>query len=439
MKLSNAGRRKPTGGAYAPTSPMSPPGGGNPMRPSGSSTLNVVLIIVSAILGVFAWFIGRAIYAVLGGKGAGIVVIGLIFFVLTMILVIGVFVVSHFSGAFEGNEGSTIGIMVAGAVGVLAIAAMFQWIYSIDFKEETTGTSSYVFLIDDSGSNETTDPNQLRFQAIEDVLQGEKEDFPYMVYTFSNGTEIVREMKPASTGIEELSGKSEGGTAMRGALTQVIEDYKNQVWEGGACPKVILLTDGYAGDIGFFQPINSVLKEYKKAGISISTVGLDQVDVDLLDRIAKETGGVFINVADASELSGALKSAVVQTQTSRDLLSVRLMSNGLNILYGIMRLIFVTILGIGMGLLVTVAYGNTESFNLILVSSIIKSLIGAVIMEVGTSLMGISDKLAWFILWILIAVTIAIKPSGQNSGGRSERRVQKPSRSANKSSRRIGM
>ena len=136
-------------------------------------------------------------------------------------------------------------------------------------------------------------------------------------------------------------------------------------------------------------------------------MGLGQVDINLMNKIAKSTGGVFIDVSDVSTLSQAMKAAA-REYTDRDLLSTRYIAS-LNGLYGFLRVLFLSLLGSGVGFLVAVAYGFQDSTSLIIVSSIVKSVLGGMIMELGTSVFGFSDKSMWLVLWILISITLATK------------------------------
>ena len=85
--------------------------------------------------------------------------------------------------------------------------------------------------------------------------------------------------------------------------------------------------------------------------------------------------------------------------------------------------------------MVAVAYGFQDSTLLIIVSSIVKSVLGAAIMELGTSVLGFSDKFMWLVLWMLLSITLATKVA--SSHNRRERTLQRPSRSANKTQRRL--
>ncbi len=383
--------------------------------PAGTSEkMNYILLAVTAGAGVIAWIIGSLVYSGMVDTASRPWLIGLIFLILYIIVVLAVFVYSNITVIYRENiltgnpdKGLTALILLAGAVIVFLLATLFQWLYGLSSKTEQAGPTSYIFVIDDSGSMAENDPHGERYSAIREVLKDMDSDFPYMVYGFSNETSVLQPMTTVSRGLPNLSGESSGGTAIRGALTRVLDDYESGVWDGGDCPRVILLTDGAAGDIGLFRPINPVLKKYAKARISISTIGLGQADENLMRKIAEATGGIFINVSDAASLSPAMKSAAIQTST-HDLLSVRY-TNHLSWLYGILRVLFLTILGCLIGLGVLIAYGYMNTAMLLLIAAAGTSLLGALLMELGTGL-GASAGLMWLLLWILYSATLAAKP-----------------------------
>ena len=278
---------------------------------SGSgSDLNIGVIPASIVAGIIAWFLGSILYSAMLDSIPRPVVIGIVFTVLYLFILIAVVLVSVIQRQFQGNAVTLLISFLAGALVVFLLAALFQFIYGLDFKTNISGPSSYVFIIDDSGSTSGSDPDQLRYKAIDDVLQGEDAGMPYMVYSFSDSTVIVRDMGPAAAGEQPLQGQNLGGTMIKGALETAIRDYRNGVWDaGGDKPKVVLLTDGYASDIGFFSRIDYLLDEYVEEGISISIVGLGNADEKLMKQIAEATGGVYVGVADAKDLSNAMVSA----------------------------------------------------------------------------------------------------------------------------------
>ena len=388
-------------------------GAGPRQRRQLPQDLNLWLIPVTAAAGLISWVICFLLYSAMEDTVSRPLLIGILFFVFSIILILVVYVFSNHTGIFEENiltGGSPLSALLT-AVGCAVIiggaAVLFPWLYGLGIGKENTGPTSYIFVIDDSGSMANNDPEQKRYSAIASVLEDMPDDFPYMVYNFSNGTEIIKEMSTKSEGIPALSGNSYGGTSIRFALMQVMDDYENGIWDGGKNPRVILLTDGYATDIGLFSSVNKPLRRYARKGISVSTVGLGDVDRNLMQKIADKTGGVFIDVSDASGLAEAMNSAAGQV-TDRDLLTLR-NSSKLGWLYGILRVLFLLILGLMIGFAETVAYGFQRSVQTSLPFSAAGSFLGALFMKLGTELLGISDKIMWVVLWILTAVLVATK------------------------------
>ena len=400
-------RRRPSS---TPRRPPAPPSGRvTPRRDSGE--INIPLILATIAAGAAAWLVGMLLYPPLSGGISRPPVIGGVFVVLYILLAVVAAVFGNAAGSWGTNilthtkdTGSVLLLLCAGAVVTFGLGALFQWIYGLDLGGEPAAPTSYIFVIDDSGSMETSDHQQERYAAIPSVLEGQSGDFPYMVYSFADNTVLLKEMAPISDGIPNIRGNSNGQTEINGALNRVIDDYTDGVWEGGGAPKVILLTDGGATDIDSPSQIKPVLDRFVKAGISVSTVGLGMAEESLLQEIAGRTGGVYIDIAGASELPNAMASAATR-RVDRDLLSARA-GTRMTVLYGILRVVFLTILGTAVGLFMAVAYGR--SCELIMISSAVKSFLGAFLMEVFTAA-GVPAKLMWLILWLFIALTLAEK------------------------------
>ena len=107
-----------------------------------------------------------------------------------------------------------------------------------------------------------------------------------------------------------------------------------------------------------------------------------------------------------------MKNAALYT-AQRDLLSERTMSK-YNVLFGILRILFLTILGTITGSLLIFAYLQDDSMKLIVISSFIEAFIGALVVEFGTA-NSISSDFTWLILWLLIAFTLGFMGSRNSS------------------------
>lgn len=254
------------------------------------------------------------------------------------------------------------------------------------------------------------DPDGLRYEAIPEIMKATEEGFPYMVYTFSNDTQIIRNMAPMDAEYQPIPVNSDGGTAIYGTILRILQDYKNDVWDGGSNPKVVFLTDGSATDLsngflwfrGNMPEFNAALEEYYELGINISTVGLGSVDRETMTKIAETTGGVFVNIQNASDLASAMKTAAT-SYSDRNLLSIRYMKRW-DTLYGCLRILFLTIIGTVIGSLMLLAYMEDSSIPIIIVNSIICSLIGSILFEIGLKI-GVYQSLLWIVLWSLFSLT----------------------------------
>ncbi len=83
----------------------------------------------------------------------------------------------------------------------------------------------------------------------------------------------------------------------------------------------------------------------------------------------------------ASDLAEAMKTAATSYST-RDLLSVRYM-NHFNTLFGFLRVIFLSLIGLLIGGLLSLPYMDHASIPLIVSSSAADSLLGSVLLESG--------------------------------------------------------
>lgn len=369
--------------------------------------------------GLLAWVIDVFLYNALTDQIWRPLLIGLMFFVFAVLVGGAILITSKLVNGFDeeflflsGPGMIAVGLIVT-LVATVLLAVVFEAIYEYEGTTKTSATS-YIFVLDESGSMEDSDPDLLRYSAVEQVLSDVSADFPYAVYTFSDGVQQVRDMAPASSGSEYPDARPFGQTNMRLALERILNDLNQGKLEGGQAPKVVLLTDGYASDIDFFNSVNDLLDNYVAAGVSISTVGLGTVDKSLMENIAQRTGGVFVSVDGAGDLANAMQTAAIRS-TSRDLLSNRV-TPGRDLFYGFLRVIFLFVLGCVIAVLKAMACARLNQHIRILVAGGIAALVGALVMELGTAI-GLPAVVCWLILWILLSITPAMLAAQSQSSG----------------------
>ena len=311
---------------------------------------------------------------------------------------------------FASDRARWTGAALAGLLFTFAASLGLEWVYECDLYEKSAEPTSYGFVLDESGSMATSDTDGKRYEAIREIISEKESSFPYMIYTFADEVKLVREMKPISEGHEDFPPVSDGGTSIGGAVARLRSDYESGVWKDQNHPKVIFLTDGYATDLpwGIFgfsekRTLNGHLKNLGEAGVEISTVGLGSADEGLLRHIAETTGGTFISIEDASQLTESMKQAAL-SQSGRTLLSERRARRG-DWIYALMRIAFLFIIGALSGASMMIAYSSDVSTPLIIVLSIGEALLGGLLMEFGLKA-GISQPILWCILWVLISLTV---------------------------------
>lgn len=386
------------------------------MRNVMKSHINKTVALMSVFAGVLSWFGCHYIYTTYSDKLSESVMIGSLCAVLFAAVFLTVLLGSMITGSFNKeselfvNFGHMAAYFICSLIGIFVLVMGLEFIYECNPNIKSIEPTSYIFVIDESGSMSGNDPGGLRYEAIPEIMKAEEEGFPYMVYTFSDDTQIIRDMAPLDAEYEPIPVNSDGGTAICGTILRILQDYKNGVWDGGSNPKVVFLTDGSATDLsnvflwfrGNMPEFNAALEEYYNLGINISTVGLGSVDREIMTKMAKTTGGVFVNIQNASDLASAMKTAA-SSYSDRNLLSIRYMKRW-DTLYGFLRILFLTIIGTVIGSLMLLAYMEDSSIPIIIVSSIICSLIGSVLFEIGLKI-GVYQSLLWIVLWALFSLT----------------------------------
>ena len=386
------------------------------MRNVMKSHINKTVALMSVFAGVLSWFGCHYIYTTYSDKLSESVMIGSLCAVLFAAVFLTVLLGSMITGSFDKESelfvdfGHMAAYFICSLIGIFVLAMGLEFIYECNPNIKSIEPTSYIFVIDESGSMSGNDPGGLRYEAISEIMKAAEEGFPYMVYTFSDDTQIIRDMAPLDAEYEPIPVNSDGGTAICGTILRILQDYKNGVWDGGSNPKVVFLTDGSATDLsnvflwfrGNMPEFNAALEEYYNLGINISTVGLGSVDREIMTKMAETTGGVFVNIQNASDLALAMKTAA-SSYSDRNLLSIRYMKRW-DTLYGFLRILFLTIVGTVIGSLMLLAYMEDSSIPIIIVSSIICSLIGSVLFEIGLKI-GVYQSLLWIVLWALFSLT----------------------------------
>ena len=431
---------------------------GRVSRGDSNPFLVILYVLITIVLGILCYFITEWFYNSATGSMWRPLSIGLYFLIFGIFYFIAFFFVSMFSGTVNaggrrggssasaktasrtnarrrtqtgheyrrstrrggrGDRGGSFSsdllgpiLIVAGvAVAYFGVSLLFEFLYELG-KQKFVEPTSYIFVIDDSGSMQGTDPNYKRVQAIHDIMADSDPDMEYAVYSFTDNLTLLKNMSTWNES-DYFAFNSYGGTDIIGALSGVMDDLESGRIHGGDHPRILLLSDGNSYSFGK----KDVVKRCRDRGVSISTVSFPRSN-SLLKFLANKTGGIYIDSNNTDKLNEKMEEAVT-TSASRDLLSFRYVekSDGL---YAFLRILFLIILGVIWSGFKYVISSNNESgipSIVILIVSSILCLIAAVLMEIGSqSSSGLSPRFVFVMLWSISLGQLMIQAARRRRG-----------------------
>jgi Ca-activated chloride channel family protein len=263
--------------------------------------------------------------------------------------------------------------------GVTLVSGLFQFLYEIAVPTQSTAAEDFIFVVDDSDSMNWNDPLNERFSAMMDIVDDLDEHNNIGLVEFcdiiTNKINLMR-ATPENKKLfkEQLSGISDGGTNIEGALYEALDVADNS---GKRYSMVILVSDGES-DVN----VSGVAKAFTDSGVVINTVGLSVGfgERSLLQNIANSTGGKYYSVQDASELLGVM-TEISNIENSNNLLDSRSGSKRSSALHMIMRVIFVAVLNAAVGFALKFVFDNINVRQVII--SAATGIVGGLILEIG--------------------------------------------------------
>lgn len=376
----------------------------------GPRKFNRALFIHALVGALIGAVIGQFIYgAMYNSAGSNVLMVGLVLGIIALCILAACAICEIRDPRQTINKELTaqrLAGMLLGAVLVFAVGCGTEFLYELGSAYTPVEFNDFVFVIDDSGSMSSTDPQNMRYQALSQLLDSMEDDKRAGLLRFTHEvtgdpikmdylTDAQRDL--LANGISEY--RSDGGTDIYLALQKALDVVK-QNYVSGRAPVVVLLSDG-----GSHVPINRLANEYLSAGVAISTVSLGNgADENLLQNIAQVTGGQYFKVEDADDLVGAFQQ-VSTAVTYRCLFSPRPGMQRNNILYMILRVVFLLLPGPIIALaLILAMQGNGMEPQLVV--SGIAGLVAGLLMEVGTYLF-LPLVVIHILSWVLYGIVLA--------------------------------
>lgn len=371
------------------------------------SRYSIKMLMGSILAGVLCGLAGELFYQQVERTMSHIIMTTIYFTGMYLLLGLAVYGIGRlgyasFGGSVNRRQWMTAFILMA------LLSALFAWIYGWIGTGGRERVSSYLFVIDNSGSMDQTDPSGMRYQAIEKLLENKDPDFSYGIYHFSDSAQLVRKMAPVSAGGPVQEPENGGGTAVIHALDTILDDLDTGTLQLDHHCRMILLSDGYATDVSDTTRYECIrrLEQFADRGISISTVGMTGgVDTQLLMLAADKTGGTYVSVQNVEQLEEGMRHAAQAEEGSRNLLGYR-SEKDTGLLFSAMRIFFVIVLGMLIAVEKTVLCERFLNTNSVLASSMIGSALAGICLEAGMNTLGLHPSAMRIAVCVLTAFTL---------------------------------
>jgi Ca-activated chloride channel family protein len=268
---------------------------------------------------------------------------------------------------------------------LFAAGLIFQFLYSVNLSN-VKPPDDIVMVLDISDSMNETDPDHESLKAAGKLLTNMEPNHRASVLTFNEEAFITKSMFTISDkneridAIEKINelvafGSTDIGNAL-GTAMQEIDDHQ----QVGRKPMVILFSDGYSE-----LDLDTVTQPYQNKDIIINTIGMSKIDrggAQLLKLIASSTGGSFYDVKNANELTNVFEKIYLENQ-DRLLVTER---HGLfqdSLYLAILRVVFMTLIGVLFGLLLGIIFDNRYLAKSYCLTGLISGLLAGLVLELG--------------------------------------------------------
>lgn len=355
--------------------------------------VNLLLVLFSIIGGVAGFLAGEALLMWGEGRIPHFFLMGLYFGQLALWVAFFCLLAEYISPEINGkgwrlrNGRDGWKLLVPASLVLLLVAGIaLQFVYGLYFGK-VKPPQDILIAIDTSGSMLETDPDQVRLQAIRNLVQSLEPDKRVAIIAFNDRAEVLQSLTPVADqamkdevlGLLDNMPVPDGGTDIAAALTTsmgLISDASND----GRNSTVILISDGYSE-----VDLDQALSPYQAAKVGVHAIGMNmenQQGNNLLKWIANRTGGTFYEVDEVQSLSGVVTQIYRSTQTWH-LVGERMGALADSLYYAIVRVGCIVIIGALMGLGAGSMFDNRYLVRSYLVGGAIGGLLAGIILELG--------------------------------------------------------
>lgn len=369
------------------------------------------IFIWALAAGLIFGILGNMLFTNILADMPGILKVSIYFLVFSFAMIIFLLVGNASETGY--TNGTFIGVAFVLCIVFFLVTMLFEFIYEVEGKSEVEPSNNYVFLVDNSGSMDNNDVSFKRYEVLEQIISDLPADSKIGVYTYAND---VYTAVPVGTNsndftIDENLMVNDGATQMLTCVNEVADE----IVKSGENYNIINLTDGIPTDskkIFIFKTkqYKNALKKCKENGIKISSVGFGYPDEKFLTKVANATGGVYLEADNVDSLYSSISNAISATDNNkftRTLVSVRQGVKSGSILYAILRILFLSLMGILFSIIKTLAASEQDNSTVMIIISIICCTIGAVIIELFTNAFSVSENISRILFCLLWSITVS--------------------------------
>lgn len=185
---------------------------------------------MSAVSGGTLWFFCNHLYSVYRLKISGFLMVPALCTLLFAVLFLAVWAGSVLTGSFDqenflySGPRSMLKYFTCSIAGIFCLTMLLEYLYELNPKQKIIEPTSYIFVIDESGSMSGNDPEGLRYDAVSEIMNSTDSQLPYMVYAFSSEAKILRDMGPMTENEAAFTVTCDGATSIYETTLRILQE-----------------------------------------------------------------------------------------------------------------------------------------------------------------------------------------------------------------------
>ena len=381
---------------------------------TGVEKFNNILFLACIVGAVIGWAGAEVIYHIAPSMPV-VLQAGIYFAVVMLGILIAAFfselIASRLKDSWSGGEvGRSILLIVVSVLIFGLFGALFQFLYGLGFtNKHMSQIDDYLFVIDNSGSTDESDPNNLRFSEVENLISKLGVNNHFSIEVFDDSIEGKLPLTAVNdTSRKELSQfnnrmktTGKGGTELQLVLNDVINNYTPD----GRNAAVILLSDGESNSSVDYDALGSAYLKKKLPVFCVAFSYMAPSGVHTMKQLAENTNGYYYEINDLKDLQQTIEN-MFELTSRRSLLERRRGSDVSNLLATILRILFIAILGILVEVALAFVLDCEDLMKMALVIHIPFSILAGITAEVGMRILPLSNVVR-LVMGICMAVCIA--------------------------------